>query len=536
MDFTLSEERRMLLDTAERFIRDNYPLETRHANATLDDGFNRETWAQFAELGLISALAPAEVGGLGGAGEDVAVVFEALGRGLVVEPFLASGILGAWPLIRAGGGLARRVADIVEGRTLIAFAHGEPEGRYGASHVRTRASDSLEGWRLNGRKSVVLNGDSADWFIVSARVAGDIEDEDGLALFLVSADQVERRGYGGVEGGRAAEVTLNNVAVAPDRVIGAPGAAYGVIEETLARGALALSAEALGLMEVCKEITLDYLKTRKQFGRTLGSFQALQHRMVDMTLEIEQARSAVMLAAGMLEAGPRRTRTHGFRRQEPCRPRGPTGRRGIDPTAWRHRHDLGIRAAAFRETIGDDRPSPRRRRPSLGALPKLHENDGDGVMGRIELSRDGAVLTVVNNDPATRNSLSWDFYEGFREAVEKAGPDPETRAIVLTGAEGFFCSGGNVSGLKERSEAEYAARRKSVDKLHDMIRAMRACPKPIIAAIEGGAAGAGAPLAAACDLIVSAPRRVLLHRLCEDRADAGWRVDGVSGPRPCRAN
>ena len=125
-------------------------------------------------------------------------------------------------------------------------------------------------------------------------------------------------------------------------------------------------------------------------------------------------------------------------------------------------------------------------------------------MGRIETRRDGGVLTVVNNDPATRNSLSWEFYDGFRDAVEKAGTDPETRAIVLTGAEGFFCSGGNVSGLKERSEAEYADRRKSVDKLHDMIKAMRSCPKPIIAAIEGGAAGAGAPLAAACDLIVSA--------------------------------
>ena len=303
MDFTLSEERRMLLDTAERFIREQYPLETRHANVKREEGFDRDAWRKLAELGLIAALLPPEAGGLGGAGEDVAVVFEALGRGLVVEPFLASGVLGAWPLVRGGARMAERLQKIAEGGALIAFAHGEPDGRHSASHVRTRAADSLEGWRLNGRKSVVLNGDSAEWFVVSARIAGDIGDEEGLALFLVSADQVERRGYGGVEGGRAAEVTLTNVTVAPDRIIGAPGAAYAVIEETLARGALALSAEALGLMEVCKEITLDYLKTRKQFGRPLGAFQALQHRMVDMTLEIEQARSAVMLAAGMFEAG-----------------------------------------------------------------------------------------------------------------------------------------------------------------------------------------------------------------------------------------
>lgn len=125
-------------------------------------------------------------------------------------------------------------------------------------------------------------------------------------------------------------------------------------------------------------------------------------------------------------------------------------------------------------------------------------------MARILTSRAGAVLTVVNNDPATKNALSWEFYDGFRETIETAEADPETRAVVLTGAEGFFCSGGNVAGLKERSEAEYAVRRASVDKLHSLIKTMRASPLPIIAAIEGGAAGAGAPLALACDLIVSA--------------------------------
>lgn len=302
MDFELSEERRLLAETAERFLRDHYPIETRHEYATKPEGFSRESWADFAELGLIAALLPPAVGGLGGEGEDYLVVFEALGRALVVEPFLASAVLGAIPICLAGSDDQRtQLQRVAAGDRFLALAHGEPDNRYSDCEVRTNAVERDGQWRLSGKKSVVLNGDSADALVVTGRTSGSIDAREGLSLFLVDADAagLQRRSYGTIEGGRAAEIVLDDV---PGDPVGTPGNAHPAIEQTLARGALALSAEALGLMEVCKETTLDFLKTRTQFGRPIGSFQSLQHRMVDMLLEIEQARSAVMLAAGTLNA------------------------------------------------------------------------------------------------------------------------------------------------------------------------------------------------------------------------------------------
>lgn len=302
MHFELSEERRLLADTAERFIVKRYPLARRHEAAAREEGFDRAMWSEFAELGLIGALLAPEVGGLGGEGEDLALVFEALGRGLVVEPFLASGVLGATPIALAGSkrqkALLQRVAA---GELLLALAHGEPESRYAAAEIRTVAEQSGAGWRLSGRKAVVVNGDSADRLVVAARVWGAPDAEEGIGLFLLDADGagVTRRGYGSVEGGRAAELRLE---AAPAEPIGAPGEGFAALEETLARGALALSAEAVGVMGFLHATTLEYLKTRTQFGQPLGAFQALQHRMVDMLVEIEQARSATMLAASSLGA------------------------------------------------------------------------------------------------------------------------------------------------------------------------------------------------------------------------------------------
>lgn len=307
MDFDLSDERRMLHDTAARFLRDRYPIATRHHNAALPEGFSRALWAEFADLGLIGALLPPHVEGFGGLGEDIAVIFEALGRALVVEPFLASGILGASPIVLAGSDAQREMlAPVIAGTRTLALAHGEPEGRYALSHVATTATRTGGVWRLDGRKAMVINGDSADRLVVSARTGGTTTDVQGIGLFLVdgAADGVARRAYGTVEGGHAAEVTLSDALAEP---VGVPGEGFAVLEETLARGVLALSAEAIGLMEVCKDATLDYLKTRTQFGRPIGAFQALQHRMVEMVVDIEMARSAVMLAAGTLE-GDRLTR------------------------------------------------------------------------------------------------------------------------------------------------------------------------------------------------------------------------------------
>jgi alkylation response protein AidB-like acyl-CoA dehydrogenase len=303
MDFNLSDDRRMLKESLSRFLQDRYDFGTRNRIAASDEGYDKEIWAQMAELGLIGAMLPEELGGFGGQGFDIIAVMEELGRAIVVEPVLPTAVLGAGILADAGSDAQKALLeDVIAGNLLLAFAHGEPESRYSQSDVRCRAEKSGDGWVLNGRKAVVLNGDTADKLIVTARISGADEDEAGLALFLIDAGTpgLTRRGYATVDGGRAAEVMLENVAVASSAEIGTPGEAFPVIERAIGRGILAVCAEALGAMEAARDMTLEFLRSRKQFGVPLGKFQALQHRMVEMCLEIEQARSATILAAGRM--------------------------------------------------------------------------------------------------------------------------------------------------------------------------------------------------------------------------------------------
>lgn len=300
MDFSLSEDQRLLKDTVDRLVRERYPFAARQQAAASEEGFSREAWAAFAELGLLAVPVPEAHGGLGGGGIELMVVAEAFGRGLVVEPYLATVVLGG-ALVELAGSTAQQaelLPRIAAGETLLAFAHGEPQGRYELAHVATRA----EGGRITGRKSVVLNGDSADTLIVSARAAGDPTDADGIGLYLVprGAAGLTVRGNATIDGGRSAEIVLDGVAAEP---LGEPGRAYPAIEAAVARGIAFLAAEAVGAMEVACDTTLDYLKTRTQFGRAIGSFQALQHRMVDMRTELEQSRSMAILAAARLDAG-----------------------------------------------------------------------------------------------------------------------------------------------------------------------------------------------------------------------------------------
>ena len=301
MDFSLSEEQRLLKETVDRLVRDQYGFEARQKAAASEQGFSRDMWATFAELGLLAVPFPEDVGGLGGGGVDLMVVAEAFGRGLVVEPYLATVVLSGGLVELAGSDeqKAHLLGHIVAGEKLLAFAHSEPDGRYDLAHVGTRAEKVGDGWRLTGRKSVVIGGDAADTLIVSARTAGGTGDEAGIGLFLVARDAVGLtvRGNPTIDGGHSAEVVLDGVAAEP---LGEPGTAYPAIEAAVARGIVALCAEAVGAMEVACETTLDYLKTRKQFGRAIGSFQALQHRMVDMRTELEQARSMAILAAAKL--------------------------------------------------------------------------------------------------------------------------------------------------------------------------------------------------------------------------------------------
>ncbi|QPH54923.1 acyl-CoA dehydrogenase family protein [Pontivivens ytuae] len=280
MDFTLTDDRRMLADTLERFLADRYDHPTRMKIADSEAGWSREMWGEMAELGLIGALFSEEEGGFGGHGHDIALIFERLGRALVVEPFL--GALAARALPDAPR------EEVVAGTLIPAFAHSEPATAFDPARLSAR----VENGRLTGHKVAVANAEAADIFLVSAL-------EDGApALFAVEAGAASLTPYALMDGGRGADISF----------VAAPAARLDTpLDLVLDRALLALSAEALGVMERCKDTTIDYLKTRRQFGVPLSKFQALQHRAVDMVTEIEQARSAVINAAHHLgtDQGPR---------------------------------------------------------------------------------------------------------------------------------------------------------------------------------------------------------------------------------------
>jgi len=300
MDFNNTEDRRMLADTLNRFLDKEYDFASRERTLDSAEGFSRQHWRQFAEMGVIGALFSEADGGYGGAGFDLAVVFEALGRALVVEPFLGTLMAGS---VIAVAGQTALLEQIIGGAHVVAWAHAEADAGYENRHVRTSATPTADGWQLDGAKAVVQHGGTADALVVSARVAGADDDADGIALFLVPADApgLAVRHYPIIDGGRAAEVTMTGVTLPASALLGAAGEAYSLVEQAIGRGIVALCAEAVGAMEAAKSATLEYLKTRKQFGVTIGSFQALQHRMADMALEIEQARSALINAAAVLE-------------------------------------------------------------------------------------------------------------------------------------------------------------------------------------------------------------------------------------------
>ncbi|MEM1040532.1 MAG: acyl-CoA dehydrogenase family protein [Pseudomonadota bacterium] len=306
MNFSHTEERQMLADMAGRFVREQYPIDKRHEIAASDTGMSAEMWTQMAELGLIGALFGEEHGGFGGSGFDIAVIFEQLGSGLVVEPFLAN-LMAGTAMTCCSDYWSDHFEAIISGEKTYAFAHGEPASRYTLAHVDTTATKDGNDWVLNGNKAVVINGDSADHIVVSARTGGAPTDAEGISLFLVpsDADGVTLRGYPTVDGYRAADIALSDVRVSDDLRIGAEGDALATVEKVTAYATLAVCAEALGAIEQCINLTLDYLKTRKQFGVPIGKFQALQHRMADMMTEREQIRSAVINAAGHLESDDR---------------------------------------------------------------------------------------------------------------------------------------------------------------------------------------------------------------------------------------
>jgi len=301
MDFDFTEEQRLLDETVRRLVKDEYDLAKRKAYIAEPEGFSRKLWQRYAELGLLGLPFAEAEGGFGGSAVETMIVMESFGRGLVVEPYLASVVLGGGFVTLAGSAAQKKaiLPALASGGLLLAFAHGERQSRYTLSDVETTAKKDGGSYLLNGKKGVVLHGDSADRLIVSARSSGARRERNGLSLFLVDAKAkgASRRGYPTVDGLRAAEITLDQVRVEGDALLGSLGEAYPVIEHVIDRAMAALTAEAVGIMETLNATTLEYLKTRKQFGVPIGSFQALQHRMADMVVEYEQARSMATLAA-----------------------------------------------------------------------------------------------------------------------------------------------------------------------------------------------------------------------------------------------
>ena len=305
MDFRLNEEQQMLQDTVARLVRGEYSFEKRLEFSETDAGFSVDFWKQLSELGLTAVPFSEELGGFGGGGVEVQSVMTELGRGLCLEPYLQSVILGGGLIGQAGNDSQKEtwLGGIASGEVQAAVALQEPQSFYDLNNVETRAEKKDGGYQLNGRKAVVIGGHCADVILVSARTSGDVRDAGGISLFALKADTagIERRVYPTTDGSKGCDLTLNNVQVSADALMGEEGKAAEVIEYQAGRAIAALCAEAVGVMEVANELTLDYLKQRKQFGVPIGKFQVLQHRMVDMMSELEQARSMATLAASVAD-------------------------------------------------------------------------------------------------------------------------------------------------------------------------------------------------------------------------------------------
>lgn len=307
MNFDFSEEQGMLRDSVARFIQDDYDFDTRRAIANSETGFSRENWQTFAELGWLSVPFAEEHGGFGGSPVDVMVVMEELGKGLVVEPYIAT-VLMFGGLLQKGGTVAQQEAlipQIIDGSLLGAFAYLERQARYELADVKTTAVADGDNYLITGEKVVVANGANADQLIVSARTGGGQSDEAGISLFIVPADAegVKKLGYRLMDGQLVANVTFDAVRVPATNLVGEEGAGLSLIRQVEQDVIIATAAEALGIMSELNRKTLEYSKTREQFGVAIGSFQALQHRMVDTFMSCEQTRSLLYRAVCALTEG-----------------------------------------------------------------------------------------------------------------------------------------------------------------------------------------------------------------------------------------
>ncbi|MBM7487953.1 pimeloyl-CoA dehydrogenase small subunit [Bradyrhizobium sp. USDA 3686] len=303
MDFDFTEEQRLVKASVGRLVRDRYSFNDRCKYRLEEVGYSDAMWARYAELGLLALPFSEARHGLGGGAVEMMIVMETFGKALILEPYFATVVLAGGVLRHAASEIQKTelIPAIAKGRMKLAFAYAEPQSHYDLFDTETQAKRHGDGWVLNGVKCLVLHGEAADRIVVSARTAGDARERNGIGLFLINSNApgLTRRGYPTQDGLRAAEITLENVRVQAPDVLGDPAGGFPVIARVADEAIAALCAEAVGSFAEMQAITLDYLKTRKQFGTTIGSFQVLQHRAVDMLIELEQSRSMAMYATMM---------------------------------------------------------------------------------------------------------------------------------------------------------------------------------------------------------------------------------------------
>ena len=305
MDFNFTDEQTMLRDSVSRYLANTYTFDARMAAVNGDIGWNPGVWKAFAEeLGILGAPFAEAHGGLGGGAIENMIVMEEIGKALVIEPYLQTVVIGGGFLKAAGGALADEVIPkIIDGSAVIAFAYAEPQGRYNLADLRTTAKKDGAGYVLNGHKAVVYAAPWATHFIVTARTGGSVRERSGVSVFLIPANApgITRRDYPTVDGARASEVYFENVAVGAETLIGAEGEGLPLIEQVVDEATAAVCAEGAGVVRKLHEGTLDYSRQRKQFGKAIGEFQVLQHRMVDIFMEVEQAVSMTLMATLRLD-------------------------------------------------------------------------------------------------------------------------------------------------------------------------------------------------------------------------------------------
>ena len=300
MNFELSDEQRMIQQSVERFVEDNYDLNKRVALSSKSPGFSTEYWQSMAELGWLGLPFEEKDGGFGGNQIDVLVIMEQFGRGLVLEPYLASIVMGGGALKKGGTEALKRemLPGVIEGYLQLAFAYAEIQSRFDLDDVMTSARKEGENFILNGQKSMVQNAETADQIVVTTRTSGGQVGQQGITIFLIAADEegLSRDNFPTVDGLRASEITLENVSVGAERILGKVDQGFNILQSVANDAMLALGAEAIGAMEVLYKDTVDYTQQREQFDHPLSEFQVLQHRMVDMFMEYEQCKSLLYRA------------------------------------------------------------------------------------------------------------------------------------------------------------------------------------------------------------------------------------------------